>query len=536
VSSPSRRLADPLLRLLGADPDVFHPLYRTQKLQLRRGSRLVPTKSGRSPSSSTFLTVCLIAGLYGMTSCLYMALAKAATLGAVLALTTGCVFLLLVIVTDHFDVLVNPREWLVLAAHPHDDRSFVLAKLVAIGRTLSILWALLFVPPSVAVALSRDSPAAGLAFLAGAAGAGLATATAGMLVAALLLKTGGRRALDRLMPWLQGLFQVGYLLVIGGQSFLDLMEARRTSDLGWVPWGVPVFWFAAPLELVLEGTSTPALGRLALAVATLCLLLGGATRWLGSGLGERLLEPLPSRPVAPGRQITGSRRAAGNERARLFALLRVHLRSDWRVRSEFLVIPILGVYMLLFRHVDPGPGGQDGMSTFFFGWFLMLSADVLTRTSRPASLWWILTSPIDRARFSMASLTLVRTFQLAPLFIAVVLAGLRTGAPWPDQLARAIELLAMGDLLLLLGKGLFPEFPFSRPRAQSTGSGRTALSLVGALLSSLLTGAVLLFALLGPLGAWAGAATFALLRIPAGLWARRRTAAAAEGLELAATA
>jgi hypothetical protein len=174
------------------------------------------------------------------------------------------------------------------------------------------------------------------------------------------------------------------------------------------------------------------------------------------------------------------------------------------------------------------------MSVFFFAWLLVLSASVLIRSSRPESLWWILTAPIDRARFSLATVSLIRVFHLAPLFAALIVTQIRAGGPWPPRLALLAEMLAMGDLLILLGKGTFPDFPFSQLRQEGGGAGasRTALTLVAGLFASLATLAVYLFGLLGVRGILAGAAFFALLRIPGGRWTRRRTAAAAEGLEL----
>ena len=529
--------SDLLIRLLGAEPAVFHPLYRTQKLLLQRGARLVQRqRRSQVPFATPFTMLCLFAALYGMSSLGLILGAKSSLLGAAVALTLGCAFLLLVVVTDNFDVLVNPREALVLAAHPHDDRSFLLAKLAAIGRTLSILAVLLFVLPGLAAGFVFRSAAAGLVFLAGAAGASLATVSFGLLLAAALLRTGGRAAMDRMMPWIQGVFQIGYLIAVGGQRLTGAITARRLADLGPLPWLAPPFWFAAPLELIADGPTAPALGRLGLALASLGLLLGGATRWLGSGLTERLLEPVQAPAAAPVRRAPAAYWKGGGERARLFALLRIHLRSDWRARSEFLLIPLMGSFMLLFYFQDFGYSRSGPLLSFFFyAWMLVLAADVLTRSSRPQSLWWILTAPIDRARVSLATLTLVRIFQLAPLFAAAVGAEARSGAPWPQQLAVAAELLALGDLLVLVGKGMFPDFPFSRPRAEGGVSAeRTVLNLVGSLVSGVATVAIFVFGLFGVPGILTGAAVFAVLRFPVAVWVRRRATVAAEQLELLA--
>jgi len=533
-------VSDPLIRLLGADPAVFHPLYRVQRLLLQRGVRVVQVRARRGlfSGASPYRLLCFYAVVYGVSAMALLFTSKSTVLGAVVALTLGSAFLLLVVVTDNFDVLVNPREALVLAAHPHDDRTFLLAKLAAIGRSLAVLAILLFFLPGLAAGFMLRSPVAALAFYFGAAAASLSTVTFGLLFAAFLLKTGGRAGMERMLPWIQGVFQIGYLVVVGGQRLLGTLAATRPAELGPLPWALPPFWFAAPLELVADGPSAPAFARLALALATVGLLLGGAVRWLGSGLTERLLEPMPRQTIPAARRTPARRRSLGARRdsewSRLFALLRVQLRSDWRTRSEFLIIPLMGAFFLLFWFpATPGSGKGPLMSFFFYGWFLVLSADVLTRSSRPESLWWILSSPIDRTRFSLASLSMVRAFQLAPLFVAAVLAQIRTGSPWPLLLATTAELLALGDLLVLLGKGIFPDFPFSRPRAEGGASGaRTALTLVGATVSGLFTGVIFVCSLWGAAGALAGAAVFFLLRFPAAFWVRRRAAAAAESLEL----
>src|ERR1700724_3328998 len=207
----TRRLTmwtDPLLRALGADPQVFRPVYRVQKILLDRGVRLVRQR-GRRPGS--FLLVCLLAAVYGIVGLLFLYKTRVPVLGGGLALTCGCAYLLMVVLADHAEALVLPRERLVLAAHPQDDRSLLLAKLVAVGRSLALLSACLFLPPCLVVAHWWGAGGV-LAFLAGAAGAAFAAATSGILVAVLLVRSGGKRAMERVMPWLQTAFQLTFFL------------------------------------------------------------------------------------------------------------------------------------------------------------------------------------------------------------------------------------------------------------------------------------------------------------------------------------
>jgi hypothetical protein len=533
-----RRLADPILRALGADPEVFRPIYSAQKSILARRARIVQSgRRGLLKGGSPFRLLCLFAALYGFSFLAFVLSSRSPLLGSAAAVTIGCFFLLLVVITDNFDVLVDPRETLILAAHPHDERSFIVAKLAAIGRTLAILAVFLFGPSTIALGVLQGSLAAGLAFFAGAAGASLATITFGMLAAAAILKVGGRNALNRLMPWLQGIFQIGYLLVVGTPRMTELTTTGSLDDLGLFPWLLPSFWFLALVELALGLPAAPALGRLLLAAGSLAFVLAGATRWISVGLRERLLEPAAApRPVRRRERRTAAR-APVSEGGRLFALLRVHLRSDWRTRSEFLLMPVMGAFILLVYLPLQGKGGGSAgsvMVAYFYSWMLVLSADVLTRSSRPETLWFILTSPIDRTRFSLATLPLVRAFQLAPLFAVAAFSVLRGNGTWPYRAALLLELLALGDLLVIAGKAVFPDFPFSRLSKTQGGAGgeRFALMLIGSVLAGLATAAVFALDRLGWEGALAGAALFALLRFPALHWARRRTAAAAARMEL----
>jgi hypothetical protein len=527
-------LSDPLLRLLGADPGTFRPLYRVQKLLLKRTVRSMRARKGAF-SFSPFTLLCIFAGVYGSMGALTLATAKSHLLGALFSLILGCAFLLLVVVADNFDVLINPRETLLLGACPQDGRSFLLAKLAALGRHLSILAFLLFGPPGIATALVFNSAWAGAAFWAGAAAASVSTLTFGILFAAAVLRLRGRNALDRLLPWIQGAFQIGYLVVLGGQRMSVLLTAASPSAVGVLAWALPPFWFLSPLELTTAGPSAPALGRLVLAVATPALLLGDATRWLGSGLREQLLEP--QRQTTAGRRPVRRRpaiRSRGGERARLFALLRVQLRADWRVRSEFLLVPVMGIFLMIFYLRNFGiVRSIPLMVVYFYCWMLMTGSHALIRSSRPDSLWWILVSPIDRARFSLGTVALVRLFHLAPLSAAMAVALIRAGGTWPLRLAVLAELLALGDLLVVTGKGMFPDFPFSQSRTDEGGAGaRTALALMSSVFGGLTTAGVFLFGLYGIPGALAGAAFFALLHIPAWMWASRRATGAAESLEM----
>ena len=534
-----RAFVDGLLRLLGADPEVFRPVFRVQTLLVRRRSRLAINRRGAIAKLSPFRMLCFFAALYGVFAMSFAVMARVPMLGFAIAAAIGCIFLLLVVFTDYLDVLVDPREYLVLAAHPHDGRSILLAKMAAVGRSLAILAAFLFTPTAIVISfgVNGGSPAQALAYFAGSLAAGATASALGLFVGVTLLTLGGRRLMDRLLPFVQIAFQLAYLGIVGGQTLVRSLTAEKVPAS--VPWLLPTFWFLAPFEALRTGLSEPVALRGGLAALCLGLLGAGATRWLGSRFGERLLEPIERRPAVEGRRPGGRRkgaaRPAGSDRGQLFKLLRVHLRSDWKTRSEFLVMPLSGVFLILFYTRGPALGRTGpGMVTFFFGWFLLLAVDVLTRSSRPAVLWCVLVSPVDRGKLSFAAVSLVRWAQLLPLSVLLVALEVFTGqGPALPRVLRLAELVVFGDLLILLGRGLIPDFPFSRSsrtEGQNTGR-RTVVLLWGALAASVGTALITLAAHFGTAGMAVGTAFLLSLRVLAARWARRRVAEAAEAVE-----
>ena len=491
-------------------------------------------RAGNRSPRSAFSSLFLYAGVYSLMFVALLLGARSPLLAAAIALTLGNTFLLLVVITDHSDVLINPRDARVLAAHPHDGRSLLLAKGVAIVRVLSALALVLFVPAGIAAGFLWKSWPAAAAFLAGAAASSLATVLCGLLLGAALFRTGGKAAIDRLMPWLRGSLPDRLPRRRRGVAAdQDARPARRQP--GRARLGAPTLLVPRPARADRgrrdAGRSRPArAGRRDARVSPL-------RRHPLAGRGPRRTAARAAGPARRGEAPPAavSCAAAAAERARLFAILRIHLRSDWRTRSEFLLIPMMGAFlMILFYAWDSSATpAWSWVSTFVYCSMLGISADVLTRSSRPESL---LVDPDGRrsyrARFSYATVSLCRAFHLAPLFAAIVVLEVRAGGAWSHRSALLLELLMLGDLLVVLGKTIFPGFPFSRPRVEGKGGSRAERTFLGSLLSGCATGLLYLFARQGTAGILAGAALFALLHVPLSIWARRRTAAAAADLEL----
>ena len=211
-------------------------------------------------------------------------------------------------------------------------------------------------------------------------------------------------------------------------------------------------------------------------------------------------------------------------------MLRVHLRADWRTRSEFFMGPIICGFLL----VTSGKVWTAWVALGFVGWLLLASMDVLTRSPRPELLWFVLVSPVDRARFSERAVDLMRFFQLFPLVVLfAVIKWKASGTDLAGRLLFLALLAAYGDLVILAGRGIFPEFPFSRAGgAESTTGRRMAVMLAGSFVSAAATAALYFVARRGNLEMAAAVVLLLLAHVPVGLWTRRRVGAAADGLEL----
>jgi hypothetical protein len=169
---------------------------------------------------------------------------------------------------------------------------------------------------------------------------------------------------------------------------------------------------------------------------------------------------------------------------------------------------------------------------------LFLSASTLVRSARPESLWWLLSSPIDRTRFSMATIPLLRFLMLLPVSIAFAFVGLRgtgdEGGSWPLEILSGLAFLVYGDLFLVLSKVAFADFPFSRAWSDAMGSSRrTAKSLLGLPVSGVGMAAILFCQHFGAPGIAGGGLAALVLHWPASFWARQRARRAAERLDLA---
>ena len=198
-----------------------------------------------------------------------------------------------------------------------------------------------------------------------------------------------------------------------------------------VAWSLPALWFLAPLAGARGGrVHASTAGRTVLAAAVLGgLCRSAATRWLGSRVGDRLLEPIQ-------RRRGGSRRGDSGGAARSGAPAAARHRPPVRRRRRrrffelFARPPALrlenavGVLHGADRVRVPPLDGRTGYGAPWIGarsssaGFLLASMDVLTRSARARSSSGSCSSARSTARDSRsASVDLMRVFQLLPLLV-----------------------------------------------------------------------------------------------------------------------
>ena len=427
-------LAERLLRALGADPPVFRAVARAQALMLRRrGYNLHGRRARPRARLSGYQILCGAAGVNGLVLASAMVAYQSPIVGAAFALTGGCGFLLLVILTDYFEALVDPREYAVIAAHPHDDWSVLLAKITVVGRSLAILAAFMFVPPTLAAGFVFHAAAAAPAFLLGAAGAAIAVTAGGMLLGAGALAGLGVGLFNRFVTVVQLALIAMVMVTAGGVPILRHVGAARLSDLGLGAWFLPSLWFLAPLELVTAARDPASAARLLLAGGTLVGCVAVGARWIATRIGAELLEP-HARVVAAPRRARGRARLSpgqflfrGTESRALARLAGAHFRGDTTFRAQLLVMPVLLLIMasrqLIRAHSDHGPASHSAtilLLSFFAGILLVVQGAPFSRSSRPGNLWCVLVSPLDRGGFSMAVSSVLRLWMLLPIALCIL--------------------------------------------------------------------------------------------------------------------
>ncbi|MGE5176850.1 MAG: hypothetical protein ACM3JJ_10800 [Hyphomicrobiales bacterium] len=530
---------DPWIRLLGANPAVFRPMFRAHLRMAERRARLMRGRNrGLLAGLTPFQTRCVMTFGIGVMTAASMAAASSALVGAIVVLTLGAGFLLLIVALDYFDLLVDRNEYLVIAAHPHDDWSVLLAKLAVFTRNVMILATCLFLAPAGAAAFSSRSAGAGIAFLLGGYGLALTIAWGAVLLTAFVVAAGGRNATDRVLPWAQTLYLALYFGFFSSRRFLSHLTVPSMATLGALPWLLPPAWFAGPFEIASGRGSAAAFGRAGLALASMCAVVAVGAGWIGRRFGPAMLEPVSERApgrgrakAAPRRRTPVARRGRGTPATRAFrTLFWAHIKSDHVFRMQFvtmLFIPAMILISSLSSGIRHGHELALPMLAFVGGMMLLIGMSATGRSSRPPRLAFLLASPVDLHAFAMAPAGFLRMAMLVPA--TAVLAGV--AALWSQGPVTLRILSVLGAVLVLEDtlvflRGFTPTIPFSQSFKSARRTGWLRLAL-GFYMFLVLGFSILLLALAPLVGVWGYLAfllLFGLVRAGLGPWVRRRVA------------
>ncbi len=523
---------------------MYRPVSRAQKLILSRRTplRRVGARRGFLSGLTPFQVQCLIVSALSLYLVRWLSEVAAPLMGAVFVLTAGAGMLLVDLMFDKFDVLADPREYQVIAAHPHDAWSVVLAKVMAIARGAAIMAACVFTAPAIAAGFVFHSVGAAAAFVLAAAALTIAVSAGGMLSSAAVVAIGGRTALQRLLPFVHVIYLVLYLGIVAGSNWIVSIAPSGIEAMGWLKWALPTVWFAAPVELATGQAGSSTLARGLLASGSLLVAVPLCARWVRTRFDERILEPSGNRTKTAARRVTHvhSLRPGWQTGPRAFwRLLRVHILSDTAVRGSMIAAFFMPIIMFVSTQTSRAQVRAHveypvAMMTVGFGATISLLARTVQLSTRPQAIWFVLISPGARLGFSRSVVWALRVVVLLPLTIAAVIYAFIAGqGPFWSRLGFVVLAAILCDLMLVTTRGFSPAIPFSRNVKERD---RMYWGTVGAFLGLIVVQSLVLIAFiqLSKIDPVAGLIPFAfaiLLRVGVGLWAGRRVEATALAAE-----
>lgn len=386
---------------------------------------------------------------------------------------------------DAVVLLLADEDRRIIGWWPASERELTLARCCLLLRgMLQTTLAVAGLPLAVLVVHAPRPLASGPGALIGL---GLHTAA----LAALLVL--GIRGFSRLvgLQWARRtieLLGVALLLLLTGQvgatGLHGLIPDLGDPTTNWQMLALPVSWFAAwfalwpPSVLVL---SAAGLG----AVASVAIVVVGLRRIVA---GNRDVSERP-----PGvhcgrfdwtRPVMGWLRPwfAGREGRILMILLCAHLRRDWRLTGQLLLLPPLYL-ALIWRQVAsesaPDPSGILTAVRAVAGIVLFLSllgfllGAAFTHTGEPSAAWILRSGVIDGRRMLVLQRRLLRILVAVPfLLCAALLLLMRMHLPWQILLPAAASSLLACELAVVVVQWIRPALPFSRAwrRGEQAGS------------------------------------------------------------------
>lgn len=463
--------ADALLYAFGVDPGVYRPMLRAQQRILARRNRLA-RGTGRIvvKGFTPFLLRCLMYTVFSV-MLLSWILGSSPLFGVALALTAGAMLLLFDLLFDKVDFLANADEYQVIAAHPHDAWSVLLAKVMALASEVGALGACLFMLPAIATGFAFHSVGAGIAFAGAAAALTAAVSMGGMLASAVIVATGGRRALLRFLPAVHATYLLLYFGVYYARKLVAHMTVPSLDALGWLRWALPSVWFVAPVEFASGHVGPTTAARGALALASTAVLLPISARWVRTRFDERILEPAHTASHSRNSARRTSRRVsvAPSRNVGMLAyrkILMAHLRSDTTVRSALLMSVFMPAMLLVSQTFATGLRAESliamALTWLFLAETYMVRGSLIS--SHPSGIWFVLLSPGARVPFSRALEVAVRLVTVMPtMAIAAVYVSLAGSGPLWTRLALVTLVGILADTGILVLRITTPDLPFSRP-------------------------------------------------------------------------
>ena len=250
-------------------------------------------------------------------------------------------------------IFPDRRDARILGALPVSVRTFVAARLMALGRVFLLFAAAIAVPQAVFFGLLAGSygDPAGLirgvaAHLIAAAAACTFVFTAVLTLQSLLLAALGRRAAQRAVVGLQVVFAVALVQLLFFLPHVGALLRSRDQAVDWATGSaalLPAVWFLGLYEWLggFAGTSAIALARLAVAATTVAVLLSVILYAASYPRLSRLaLEGLPPRVRArrTSPPASGAERAPGH--AVQTAVRRFVMRTLVRMRQHRMALAL----------------------------------------------------------------------------------------------------------------------------------------------------------------------------------------------------
>ncbi len=480
------------LARLGVDVPQYSALLEASlRVDFRGSAQVMSLKQQTSPLGTALLIYALYSLMLG-----FLAFVLPAELYARVILVFGMAILGMVMLIDFGVTLVLPGDIGIIGWRPVSSRTYFAARLSNALFYIALFSLALHLIPSLFGMFSKGSSLAfPLVFLSSALLSSLFTAGVVAASYAALLRLFHQERFRDVVNYFQIALMISF--VIGSQLFPRLEGSMVQGRLGesaggntWSWWdAIPPRWFAAPMEVLLDGPSGRTLLLAAAAAVSTGALFVALIRALSLSYVERIGQAALSAAERPERRSHPSRLGllllsffrSAEERA-LFDFMRKLLARDRQVRLRLypmLTYVLLPAVPVLLEHERGSPFGGDSVLSVFLPLFVMAMLPAVLLSFLPYSGEskgeWIFAlagfeNPARVAAAIKKCLVLIFFLPLASVMVTFF------AFFWGLADAAAIVLFALACGLLLLDIEFwlfFRGLPFTRPMT----SGRSSVGL-----------------------------------------------------------